>query len=366
MIDTKKIHISFCTDTGYMMPCGVAIISVCENNKNTNICFHLVITVKNGETIDEVNTIIDIITSYHQEYKIYELNEESISNFVCSGSSYISTTAFARIFLPNILSDDISKVLYLDGDIAVNGSLEDLWNIELPVDCPLGGIIDSCGTSVSYRDVVKMPLSLPYINSGILLMNLDVWRREGLTAKAAECATAHKFPFLDQDTLNYLLQGRIMLLPIKYNVQTLFLFNDETKWNVEYTYLQEIREAVKNPVVVHYVSANKPWLDEYCPLREIWKKYCDMSEWKDMPLGKLNCRFDRSFLNKPFTDAYWSDAELMKESLVPFIRLFNAAVRIRNKRAIIRVVSMTMNVLSSFLEYLYQYKTRNLNGNFSE
>lgn len=358
MVDKSTMHIAFCTDTGYMMPCGVAIISVCENNKNTHICFHLVITVKKGETTDKVQPLIDIILRYHQEYKVYELGEDTISEFVCSGSSYISTTAFARIFLPNILSDNISKVIYLDGDIAVNGSLEDLWNTDIADDCPLAGIIDSCGTSVTYRDVVKMPLSLPYINSGILLMNLDVWRREGLAAKAAECATTHKFPFLDQDTLNFLLQGRIMLLPVKYNVQTLFLFNDETKWNVEYTYLDEIREAVKNPVIVHYVSANKPWLDEYCPLREIWKKYCDISEWKDVPLGRLNCRFDRSYLNKPFTDAYWSDVELMKESLLPFLRVFNAAVRLKNKKMLLRLATLPMNILSFLLERLYQFKTR--------
>lgn len=335
------------------------MISICETNKDSDIFFHLVITTKSGEDIDhKVRPLKKIAEQYGKGYKVYELKEDVIAQYICSGSSYISTTAFARIFLPVILPETIKKIIYLDGDIAVNGSLEGLWDIDLPEDCPLGGIIDSCGTSVSYREVVKMPLSLPYINSGILLMNLDVWRKENLTAKAAECAIANKFPFLDQDTLNYLLQGRIMLLPVKYNVQTLFLFNDETKWNVEYSYLNEIREAVKNPVIVHYVSANKPWLDEYCPLREIWKKYSDMSEWKDMPLGKLNCRFDRSYLNRPFTDAYWSDAELMKESIEPFLRMFNAAVRLKNKKTIMRMVALPMNVLSYLLERLYQFKTR--------
>ena len=361
-MDKNVMHIAFCTDDTYMMPVGVAIVSICENNKAEDILFHLVIT--SNETIEKtkekIAPLTNIIDRYQKEYRIYRLEEKDLASFECPGGDYISTTAFARIFLPQLLPDSIKKVLYLDGDIAVDGNLRELWETELKEDCPMGAIIDSCGTSVAYRASVQIPLSIPYVNSGILLMNLDCWRKEHLIDQMVQCASEHSFSFLDQDVLNYVLRDRIKILPVKYNVQLLFLLEQENRWMVEYQYLEEIRDAIEHPVIVHYLSANKPWKEENCPKREIWHRYQQLSPWNAIPLEPLNCRFERSSIYAGFIDAYWSDASLMKESLPSFLALFNAAVKLKNKKLFMQVASQMMRGMTRILEFVYRRKVKGI------
>lgn len=354
------IHIAFCTDTNYVMPTGVAMISISENNQEEEITFHLVITDE-GTSTDEVEKkvqpLLDIASKYGKHALIYSLKKEQLSAFECKGAGYISTTAFARIFLPDLLSLEISKVLYLDCDIACNGSLKELWKIELG-DYAIAGVIDCNGTHAGYHERIKTPIEVPYINSGVLLMNLDKWRKENLIPKVCDCAIEHQFPLLDQDALNYYFQNKIKLLPVKYNSQTLFIFGGELQWHVDYIYLDEIRDAIKNPVIVHYLTANKPWNDAYCPHRDIWERYKNMSVWKDCNPKKILTRFDRTDVYNYMMSVYWQDGNLLIDGLKPYLRFFVAAVKLKNKSKLISISSTILNYGASLLEKLYSWKTR--------
>lgn len=39
----KKIDIAVCTDERFVMPTGVMMLSVCENNPETDIVFHIIV-----------------------------------------------------------------------------------------------------------------------------------------------------------------------------------------------------------------------------------------------------------------------------------------------------------------------------------
>lgn len=354
------MHIAFCTDTNYVMPTGVAMISICENNLAEPITFHLVITDE-GTVPDEVERkvkpLLDIADKYGKKAQTYSLKKEQLSAFVCRGAGYISTTAFARIFLPDLLDKEITKVLYLDCDIACNGSLKKLWEIDLEGSA-IGGIIDCNGTHAGYHERIKTPINVPYINSGVLLMNLDKWRKDDLIQKVCDCAIEHQFPLLDQDSLNFVFQGDIKLLPVKYNTQTLFIFGGELQWHVEYTYIEEIRDAIKNPVIVHYLTANKPWNDVYCPHQNIWDKYKNLSIWSDVKSQKILTRFDRTDVYNYMMSIYWQDGNLFIDGLKPYLRLFQATVKFKNKIGIISMYSAILNFVSNFLEKIYIWKTR--------
>lgn len=354
------MHIAFCTDTNYVMPTGVAMISICENNKD-DITFHLVITDE-GTSPDEVDTkvkpLLDIADKYGKRAQKYSLKKEQLSAFECKGAGYISTTAFARIFLPDILPNGISKVLYLDCDIACNGSLTELWEIEIE-DYAIAGVIDCNGTHADYHARIQTPINVPYINSGILIMNLDKWRKDGLIEQVCNCAIERQFPLLDQDTLNFYFQNKIKLLPVKYNVQTLFIFGGELQWHVDYSLLEEIRDAIKKPLIIHYLTANKPWNDVYCPHQDIWDKYKNMSVWKNVRSQKILTRFDRTDVYNYMMSVYWQDGNLFIDGLKPYLRFFQASVKLQNKSKMISISSVILNFGSYILEKVYSWKTRN-------
>lgn len=358
----NTIHISFCTDSNYVMPTGVAMISVCENNKSADLFFHLVITDENNDkdvVLNKFQPLEDIAIKYHSRCKYYFIDSAELSSFECSGVEHVSTAGFARVFIPELLDSTISKVLYLDCDVVVNNSLNDLWDTILEDDCPFAAVTDANGGSAIYRRELQMPLTVEYYNSGVLLMNLDCWRNNDYTRKSIECASEHKFPFLDQDMLNYLFAAKVKSLPIKYNYQTLFEFTSPMYWMVDYKYVDEIKRIIagdESPVIIHYISNNKPWKDEWCPRREIWSSYCSMSQWKDLDLAPVLTRFDRCLVYKDFIDAYWSDAKLMEELLGPVIKLQMTAARMKNKHLFIKMATTPLNIFAKLLSKVYELK----------
>lgn len=357
------MHIAFCTDTNYVMPAGVAVISICENNKEEQITFHFVITDE-GSSEDEVEKkvqpLVETVEKYRKISKIYRIEKEKLSTFECKGANYISNTAFARIFLPDILPVEIKKILYLDCDIVCNGSIKELWNIELG-EYAIGGVIDCNGTLAGFRKEIQTPLNIPYINSGVLLLDLERWRKEGYVKKISDCANEHKFAYLDQDTLNYFFRDQIKILPVKYNAQTLFILGGEMQWHVEFQYLDEIREAMKNPVIIHYLTMNKPWKTAYCPHRDKWDKYLKMSVWKDYERQPILTRFDRTEEFQELMSVYWNDGELFLKGIPSFVRFFKVAVKFKNKSKLIALMSHILKFSSFLLEKIYIWKTRKSN-----
>lgn len=355
------MHIAFCTDTNYVMPCGVAMTSICENNKEEEITFHLVITDE-GTAPDEVEKKVaplrDIVVKYEKLVEVYRMDAEKIKAFTCSGAGYVSATGFSRIFLPEILSNSINKVLYLDCDLVCDGSLRDLWNYELNQDCPIGAVVDCNYASVSNHLNAKIPQSVNYINSGVLLMNLDCWRKNNYIELAVNNALENKYPLLDQDMLNNIFCGKIHYLPTKYNLQLVTLLRGIDNCHITLEYYDELKETCKSPIIIHYVSAQKPWKSEYCPFREVWEKYLYMTIWKNVNYSPVASWFEWSYIYKEFQDTYWMDASLFKEGLKPYLRFFRALVRLKSKHKFVRMSSFFLNQFASLLEKVYVWKTR--------
>ena len=57
----NTIHIAFCFDQNYSMPCGVSITSICENTPGP-ICFHALIA---GNVTDDAKDKIRKVTGSH-------------------------------------------------------------------------------------------------------------------------------------------------------------------------------------------------------------------------------------------------------------------------------------------------------------
>ena len=87
------------------------------------------------------------------------------------------------------------------------------------------------------------------------------------------------------DTLNAVLHNEMKLLPIKYNLQTGFLFTDYTRYYGNE--MPEILEAIKSPVIIHFTGISKPWfIGSRHPYRKRFMHYKNISLWKTHPLKK--------------------------------------------------------------------------------
>ncbi len=136
------MDIVICTDNNYVMPYGVLLCSVCENNKQEKINFHAIVDQSFSD--NSCQALSEIVAKYGKSIKYYKIKSELLASFPvgCPGQPQnLNISVYYRLFLTEFLPKGLSKVLYLDGDIIVRGSLKDLWNIDID-DYAVGTVPD--------------------------------------------------------------------------------------------------------------------------------------------------------------------------------------------------------------------------------
>ena len=168
---------------------------------------------------------------------------------------------YYRIFAAKYLPDTLERVLYLDPDIVVCQSLRELYEM------PMGTAFFAAATHIRgflhrFNELrLDMDEDSPYINSGVMLMNLQALRAEQDTQAVFDYMDAHKGRLMlpDQDIISALYGQRILPLdPICYNMtEKLFALH---RHNGDGMTLEDVR---RQSAVIHYCGRNKPWKPGY-------------------------------------------------------------------------------------------------------
>lgn len=211
--------------------------------------------------------------------QFYDVNDQTFNSLPLLPNSSYAT--YYRLLIPQILPQNIRKVLFLDCDIIVRHSLLPLWETDIE-GYALAAVIDNLDSAIGTFNRLKYSPSLGYFNAGVLLLNLKFWRENNIHSEIRSYMKNHyeDIIFCDQDILNYVFRERKRLLPIKYNFQTCFLYSVDNCGFDYWKYEEEILEARKDPVVLHY-TMGKPWMEgSDHPYRSIFFKYQDETKWK--------------------------------------------------------------------------------------
>jgi lipopolysaccharide biosynthesis glycosyltransferase len=287
------MNIALCTDNNYIMPCGITMISVMENNKTIPITFHII-----GMDLRERSK--EILSSISHKYNgisilFHEVKKEFLESYDFSlhGVKHTSIAAYSRLFLADILPPYVEKILYLDCDIVVNKELSELWDTNIE-NYSIAGVPDLyCMFQTPIIEALGYSSTFKYINSGVLLINLKYWRDHNIIKafisfykEKHNKLSSLKEAFQDQDVINGTLYNTKLLLPLKYNVIDCYYV---TKQMNLFQYQDEIYNAIREPVIIHYTSGNKPWLKTcWHSLRNEFIKYKKLSPWKDTSLSWNN------------------------------------------------------------------------------
>lgn len=352
------IHFALCTDKNYVMPTGVTMISVCENNRDQNLHFHIIYTDKDESAMSPLNKIVE---KYGAALTIHYFDKVKLDPYKCSGSAeHVTPTGFARVFLPEILSEEISKVIYLDSDIVVNGPIKELWNFLLTEKDPIGACIDTNVVDPIAHARVNTPRTIPYCNSGVLLINLDCWRREGLQQKMCEVAKEHQFPLLDQDAINYLFKERIKILPFEYNVQLGFYLSGCDYMTGIYRVSETFDTALVSPIIIHYSYPEKPWAYYGLVHGEKWRRYAEKSPWKEtLPTPKESKGFKIHREIEKVRMASGVFPEQFNQYFPEYTEFFLSAVRLRHGKCILILVSAIIRGMAKLCDCIYKHNLKN-------
>lgn len=276
----QYMNIAFTITDNYTPFCGVALCSLLENNKN--IHFNVYIVVDNiSETNKEM--LIKQGEKYHATIEIVYLKKSQIEHIQHIASLYngqYNKSVLCRLYLSSLI--DVDEILYLDSDLIVSQNIGSIDKIGK--DYSLKAVADLFRMSDYHRLHLDHTKHV-YFNSGVLFINLKYWREKSIEKKIVEWLetnTGNVWLF-DQDALNAVLAGTVDYLHPRYNCMSLMFAKDSYLCNrIWYKDLKEVKEATKNPAIIHFVG-QKPWqLGGYLPHREDWMKYYEMSMWNGL------------------------------------------------------------------------------------
>jgi lipopolysaccharide biosynthesis glycosyltransferase len=183
-------------------------------------------------------------------------------------------------FLPELLPD-ADRVLVLDADTVAVDGLRPLWETDM-ADAPIGAVTNVLMPyhAEHMRQLGIAPLD--YFNSGVILYDLALWRREGLTDDVHAFSKANKesLAWADQDALNLVLGHRRHPLHPRWNCMNAVLLFD---FAADFLGAEAVREARERPGIRHFEgpSINKPWNFE-CrrPQAETYRRLRRGTPWR--------------------------------------------------------------------------------------
>lgn len=126
---------------------------------------------------------------------------------------------YSKLIPHLILPENLTKVLYADVDMIVTSSLRELWETDMG-----NAYIGACYDYHPFANLKEKSADLPeikksYVNSGTVLYNLDLMRRDGLTLDIyKEWLNDNMQTLFEEQLMNHTLLGRIYhFMPFDYN-----------------------------------------------------------------------------------------------------------------------------------------------------
>ncbi len=282
------MDIIYVSDNAYARHLGISMLSLLDHNQDMK---RITVYILSRE-IDEQNTayLTQIAEKYGRCVKFIDIAEfEKKIPFQFDTSGY-NPIVLSRLFLCSYLPESVEKILYLDCDIIVNGSVKELETI--PFEQNLIAAVPELHMPAEKKALIGFAKKETYYNAGVLLVNLKLWRLEKIEKSFVEYYRLMKGQLLynDQDILNHCCKGRILALSHTYNLSTnLFYFPRYFVKRLQPAYetdpAKEYARILSSPAIIHYMGDERPWIagnrNKY---RRQYEYYSDQSPWKAEPL----------------------------------------------------------------------------------
>lgn len=273
------MDVIFATNNNFCQHAAVAIASLLDNNRNEDIRIHL---FEIHCSTDNINKIKDVVNKWNVQITVYHITPEIFKGFPPTGN--YSIACYLRLLSPSLLPQ-IDKVLYLDCDLVVNGSIKELWDLDIS-----GYSMAALNDAILSYNIVKDYIGYDYyrdgyINSGVLLINLKWWRENKIQEKLINYLNTHMVNLPDQDALNIILHGTIKFLHPKWNCHVGYFAFPSLVIQEQKKY---IKELWRNAMIIHFTGPAKPWYRECVnPYKKVYLKYLKQTPYKNYHLRRL-------------------------------------------------------------------------------
>ena len=273
---SNTIDVLCAADDSYAMPLAVTLKSACRNlSRGSRIRLFL---LTGGIRNDNWRMLEQTFQGQPIDVNVIEPEREIVADL--SISHHISHTAYFRLLAAELLPPDVKKVVYLDSDLLIRKDISQLWELPLndryclatvDVACPY---VDAKSGCKNFRRAAPYMASLrpipnyrqlgldgshEYFNSGVMVLNLDRWRRENIVDDLLRTLRDNqRFVWCwDQYALNVVFHRQWGRFDPCWN-QGAHLFEYPSGDHAPIDRL-EWQSAKLDPAIVHFTTEFKPW-----------------------------------------------------------------------------------------------------------
>ncbi|KAF6173616.1 hypothetical protein GIB67_022975 [Kingdonia uniflora] len=275
--DPSLLHIAITLDIEYLRGSIAAVHSVLQHSLcPENIFFHFLVSDVN------LNTLVKS-TFPELKFKVYYFDPEIVRNLISSSvrQALEQPLNYARNYLAEILEPCIRRVIYLDSDLVVVDDVTKLWSTNLGARTV--GAPEYCHANLTKYFTVSFWSNSRYattfrgrnpcyFNTGVMVIDLVKWRRNGYTKRIERWMEIQKNGRIYElgSLPPFLLIFAGHVAPIEHRWNQHGLGGDNVKGSC--------RDLHSGPVsLLHWSGSGKPWIrlddNRPCPLDQLWAPY---------------------------------------------------------------------------------------------
>ncbi len=318
----RIIPVVYATDENYLFYTCVSITSLAKNAQSDTF-YRIYILVS-----DDFKDNNSLLNKVKEKFSNIEVNTLKISKDIFTkahiNNAHISKAAFYRLNVCGCVHE--KKCIYLDSDTIITEDLGALYDFDLGANyfaaCKDVWIETLNKEELENRRIrTRISDFHNYINSGVILFDLERMRENSID-KLLLKHMEYDYPYEDQDILNVVCYGRILLLPTKWNNFTAAVGRDVELREAGIKEC-EIQAFQKEEGIYHYITGEaRPWNEllywrNWCwwEFANIWKEekvYHIIKERAELRVSRMNWKkcLDKS---KAYSEVViWGYTELAK------------------------------------------------------
>lgn len=216
------MNILYCGDKNIIDGLIISILSLLKNTNEILNIYVLTASIKLEEkeykaiSSEEINILDKILKEKNSNnfVKVIDITKKFAKEVPLKNiKTRFTPCCMLRLFADEIPELPKDRILYLDNDVICRKDCSDFYNQNID-DTELVGVLDYYGKWF----FKKKNLKFDYINSGVLLLNINKIKETKLFEKARKMCIEKKMFMPDQSALNK-LSVKKRILPRKYNEQ---------------------------------------------------------------------------------------------------------------------------------------------------
>lgn len=211
------MNILYCGDTNIADGLIISILSLIKHEKDVlNIyVFSMDYDASKGVSKKAIQKLDYLVKSVNKEsfVKLIDVKEYFLSEIPSSNIDTMFTPYCMLRLYADLVPDMPSKIMYLDNDVVAYNSFKSFYDLDNS-KYEIVGARDFYGQYFYSKNKIRKD----YLNSGVLILNLDLIRESGSFKKARNMCQTRKMLLPDQAAINKYCKPKL-IVKRKYNEQ---------------------------------------------------------------------------------------------------------------------------------------------------